>query len=58
MLTLAGLAVSVGLVGLMVYGIFRYLADHPLNTARPNPLAESVQQFRLRREWIRIRERN
>lgn len=43
-LTLAGLAVSVGLVALMVYGIFLYLADHPLNTARPNPLSESVQQ--------------
>lgn len=43
-LILVGLAVSVFIVGLLVYGIFSYLADHPLNTARPNPLAESVQQ--------------
>jgi hypothetical protein len=42
-LTLVGLAVSIGLIGLMVSGIFWYMADHPLNTARPNPLAESVQ---------------
>lgn len=42
-LVLLGLAVSVAIVGVMVYGIFRYLADHPLNTARQNPLIESVQ---------------
>jgi hypothetical protein len=40
---LIGLAISVAIVGFMVYGIFWYMADHPLNTARPNPLVESIQ---------------
>lgn len=42
-MVLAGLAVSVAIVGALVYGIFWYLADHPLNTAPSNPLVESVQ---------------
>jgi hypothetical protein len=42
-LVLLGLSISVAIVGFMVYGIFWYMADHPLNTARPNPLAVSVQ---------------
>lgn len=42
-IVLAGLAVSVAMVGLLVYGIFWYMADHPVNTARPNPMAEPVQ---------------
>jgi hypothetical protein len=40
-ITLACLAVGAGLVCLLVYGIFRYLADHPLATAPPNPMAET-----------------
>ena len=42
-LVLLGLGISVAIVAAMVYGIFWYLADHPLNTARANPLVESVQ---------------
>jgi hypothetical protein len=40
---LAGLAVSVAVVGVLVYGIFRYMAEHPLSTVPANPLVESVQ---------------
>ncbi|HLX42266.1 MAG TPA: hypothetical protein VKR43_02480 [Bryobacteraceae bacterium] len=43
-ITLACLAVGAGLVCVLVYGIFRYLADHPLNTAPPNPMAETERQ--------------
>jgi len=44
--TLAGLAVGAMLVALLVYGIFRYLADHPLSEMPPNPMAETAtQQF-------------
>jgi hypothetical protein len=42
-LILGGLAVSVAIVGVMVYGIFWYMAEHPLSTAPANPLVESVQ---------------
>lgn len=43
-LTAAGLAVTVALVYLLVSGIFWYLAEHPLSTPRPNPMAETNQQ--------------
>ncbi len=40
--TLAGLAAGAALVCLLVYGIFRYLADHPLTETQPNPMAEAA----------------
>ncbi len=43
-LTAAGLAVGVAVVCLVVYGIFWYLAAHPLSAPRPNPMAETNQQ--------------
>jgi len=43
-ITLGCLAVGAALVCLLVYGIFRYLADHPLATAPPNPMAETDRQ--------------
>jgi hypothetical protein len=43
-LTAAGLAVTVALVYLFVSGIFWYLADHPLSSPRPNPMAETNEQ--------------
>jgi hypothetical protein len=44
--TAAGLAVTVALVYLLVSGIFWYLAEHPLSTPPPNPMAETdPQQF-------------
>lgn len=43
-LTAAGLAVTVAIVCFVVYGIFWYLADHPLSAPRPNPMAETNQQ--------------
>ncbi len=43
-ITAGTLAVGAAIVCLLVYGIFRYLADHPLSSPRPNPLAETEQQ--------------
>ncbi len=44
--TLISLAAGAAMVGLLVFGIFRYLADHPLSEAPPNPMAEtSAQHF-------------
>jgi hypothetical protein len=43
-LTLTFLAVGAAIVCVLVWGIFRYLADHPLSIARPNPLAEPQRQ--------------
>jgi hypothetical protein len=43
-LTGAGLVVVVAIVCVLVYGIFWYLADHPLSAARPNPMAETNQE--------------
>ena len=40
----AGLAVGTVLSGLIVYGIFQYLASHPLSTAPVNPMAETDRQ--------------
>lgn len=42
--TMLGLAVGAALAIMLVYGIFWYLADHPLRTAPPNPLAAGEQQ--------------
>ena len=39
-----GLAVGSLLVYLLVYGIFQYLAEHPLTVAPPNPMAETDTQ--------------
>ncbi len=41
---LAFLAAGAVCVGILVYGIFVYLADHPLSTAPPNPMAETARQ--------------
>ena len=43
-LTGVGLAVALAVVGLIVYGIYWYLAGHPLSVPRPNPMAETDQQ--------------
>ncbi len=43
--TLAGVAAGAALSFLLVYGIFWYLADHPLTTAPPNPMAVGDQQI-------------
>ncbi len=40
----AGLALTLVIVGLIVYGIYWYLAEHPLSSPRPNPMAETNQQ--------------
>ena len=39
-----GLAIGTALSGLIVYGIFQYLANHPLSTAPENPMAETDRQ--------------
>ena len=39
-----GLAVGSLIVALIVYGVFQHLANKPLTTAPPNPLAETDQQ--------------
>jgi hypothetical protein len=38
--TLAGLAVAAAIVFVLVYGIFRYLADHPLAETQFSPMAQ------------------
>lgn len=43
--TLAGLAVGAAIACAVVYGIFWYLASHPLATAPPNPLAANERQI-------------
>lgn len=43
-ITLASLAVGAALVCVLVYGIFRYLADHPLTAVPSNPMAETDRQ--------------
>jgi hypothetical protein len=43
--TLAALAAGAALAFALVYGIFWYLADHPLNTAPANPMAEGASQI-------------
>ena len=39
-----GLAIGTALSGLIVYGIFQYLANNPLTTAPENPMAETDRQ--------------
>jgi hypothetical protein len=39
LLTGFGLALSVVVVGLIVYGTFRYLATYPVTSVQPNPMA-------------------
>jgi hypothetical protein len=41
----AGLAALVAIVGLVVYGIFRYLESHPATSARANPMAAEESQI-------------
>jgi hypothetical protein len=43
-ITGAFLALGAALVCLLVYGIFKYLADQPVTTAPHNPLAETDRQ--------------
>jgi hypothetical protein len=43
-ITLGFLAVGAAIVFVLVYGIFRYLADHPLTAAPLNPMAETARQ--------------
>jgi hypothetical protein len=38
------LAIGAAIVFVIVHWIFQYLADHPLTTARPNPMAETDRQ--------------
>jgi len=42
--TLVGLAIGAAIAAMIVYGIFWYLADNPLRTAPPNPLAGAEGQ--------------
>lgn len=39
LLTGFGLALCVAVVGLIVYGTFRYLSTHPATSVKPNPMA-------------------
>ena len=43
-ITLAFLGAGAAAVCFLVYGIFWYLADHPLTTLPPNPMAETARQ--------------
>lgn len=42
--TMGFLALGAAAVCMLVYGIFWYLADHPLTVAPPNPMAETEKQ--------------
>ncbi len=44
-LTGVGLAVTVAIVGLIVYGIFDYLGTHPATSARTNPMSAEESQI-------------
>lgn len=41
---LTSIAIMAVIAAVITYGIFWYLADHPLRTAPPNPLAGGEQQ--------------
>lgn len=43
--TLAGLAIGAALSFGLIYGVFWYLADHPISTAPPNPMAAGDPQI-------------
>ena len=45
LLTGAGLALTVAIVGLVVYGIFQYLETHPATSARANPMSAEESQI-------------
>jgi hypothetical protein len=44
-LTGVGLALTVAIVGFVVYGIFRYLETHPTTSARANPMSAEESQI-------------
>jgi hypothetical protein len=44
-LTGAGLALTVAIVGLIVYGVFQYLETHPATSARANPMSAEESQI-------------
>ena len=44
-LTGAGLALAVAIVGLVVYGIFQYLETHPATSVRANPMSTEQSQI-------------
>jgi hypothetical protein len=44
-LTGVGLAVTLAVVGLIVYGVFQYLGTHPASSARPNPMSAFDSQI-------------
>jgi len=44
-LTGAGLALTVAIVGLIVYGVFQYLETHPATSARVNPMSAEESQI-------------
>ena len=45
LLTGAGLALTVAIVGLVVYSIFQYLETHPATSARANPMSAEESQI-------------
>lgn len=44
-LTGAGLALTVAIVGLVVYGVFQYLETHPATSAPANPMSAEESQI-------------
>ena len=44
-LTGTGLAVTIAIAGLIVYGIFQYLGTHPAAGTRVNPMSAGVSQI-------------
>jgi hypothetical protein len=45
LLTGVGMALALGVVGLIIYGILDYLGAHPVSTARTNPMAALDSQI-------------
>jgi hypothetical protein len=45
LLTGAGLALAVVIVGIVVYGVFRYLDSHPATAVQANPMATEESQI-------------
>jgi hypothetical protein len=45
LLTGAGLALTVAIVGLVVYSIFQYLETHPATSTRANPMSAEESQI-------------
>jgi hypothetical protein len=43
-ITGVALAIGAAIVCVIVYGIFQFLAEQPVTTARPNPMAETDRQ--------------